>query len=98
MREAFERMRRLLPGNPFLHIPAGSPGGPQELTYEQTGAAVDEIIAQYREAGHSRHHHVALVLEARAEFLPALTSAQQWRPQDVRRNPYFFGPCFGPSN
>lgn len=66
--EAFERVRRLIPNNPFLHIPAVSPGGPQELTYEQAGAAVDEIVPLYREAGYRRHHHVALLLESRADF------------------------------
>lgn len=66
--EAFERMRRLFPGNPFLHIPEGSPGGSQEFTYEQTGSAVDEITTLYRDAGYSRHHHVALLLESRADF------------------------------
>jgi acyl-CoA synthetase (AMP-forming)/AMP-acid ligase II len=66
--EAFERVRRLIPSNPFLHIPALSPGGPQEFTYQQAGAAVDEIISLYREAGYHRHHHVALLLESRADF------------------------------
>ena len=66
--EAFERMRRLIPTNPFLHIPAGGASDVLELTYEQARSAVDAIIGAYRQAGFGRHHHVALVLESRADF------------------------------
>ena len=65
--EAFASMRRLIPGNPFIHIPAVCPGGPQELTYEQTGTAVDRIARLYRDSGYGRGHHIALLLESRTD-------------------------------
>lgn len=66
--EAFERTRRLVPNNPFLHVPAVAAGGSQDLTYEQTGAATDAITALYREAGYGRSHHVALLLGSSVDF------------------------------
>ena len=66
--QAFEHMRRLIPDNPFIEIPAVSPGGPLQLTYSQAAVHVDELSALYRNAGYGARHHVALLLESRAEF------------------------------
>lgn len=65
---AFERTRRRCGARPFLHIPAHCAGGLVDLTYEEAGVAVERTIAGYRQAGYGRGHHVALLLDNRAEF------------------------------
>ena len=65
---AFERTRRRCGARPFLHIPAHCAGGLVDLTYEEAGVAIERTIAGYRQAGYGRGHHVALLLDNRAEF------------------------------
>jgi acyl-CoA synthetase (AMP-forming)/AMP-acid ligase II len=65
---AFEDTRRRCGGRPFLHIPAGCAGGSVDLTYEQAGCAIERSILGYRQAGYGPGHHVALMLDNRAEF------------------------------
>lgn len=65
---AFERARTRFAASPFLHLPAGSPGGALSLTYEQAALRVAELADLYRRAGYGRGHHIALHLESRAEF------------------------------
>lgn len=65
---AFERTRRQFATHPFLHLPASSAGGPLSLTYEEAGLKVSELADRYHRAGYGRGHHIALLLESRAEF------------------------------
>ena len=65
---AFARSRRHFATSPFLHLPASSAGGPLSLTYEQAALQVDQLVDVYRRAGYGRGHHIALLLESRAEF------------------------------
>lgn len=65
---AFESTRRRCGGRPFLHIPARCAGGRVDLTYEQAGLAVERSIEGYRRAGYGAGHHIALLLDNRAEF------------------------------
>lgn len=65
---AFERARAHFAASPFLHLPAGSAGGPLSITYEQAGLQVEQLADRYRRAGYGRGHHIALLLESRAEF------------------------------
>ncbi len=66
--QAFERTRARHADRPFLHIPEHCAGGLVELTYEQAGAAVARAIAGYRTLGYGPGHHVALLLDNRADF------------------------------
>ena len=66
--EAFEQARWRNPLGPFMCIPAGCPGGPRELTYDQAAVAVGQIVKWYRNAGYGRGHRVSLLLDSRAEF------------------------------
>lgn len=66
--QAFERVRSQVPNNSFVHIPAVPRSEPQNLTYEQAGVAVKEIIDWYRQAGFGPGHHVALLLESTVNF------------------------------
>lgn len=66
--EAFQRARRQHGDRPFLHVPAHCAGGPVDLTYEQAGTRIESIIAGYRHAGYGKGHHVALLLDSRADF------------------------------
>jgi acyl-CoA synthetase (AMP-forming)/AMP-acid ligase II len=65
---AFERTRRAQGDRPFLHIPMRCAGDLVDLTYEQAGRAVERTIAGYRQAAYGKGHHIALLLENRAEF------------------------------
>lgn len=65
---AFERARRHFGANPFLQLPGSSAGGPLSITYEQAGSRVEQLAEMYRRAGYGRGHHIALLLESRAEF------------------------------
>ncbi len=66
--EAFEGTRRRGGARPFLHIPAHCSGGLVDLTYEQAGCAIERTVTGYRQAGYGPGHHVALLLDNRAEF------------------------------
>jgi acyl-CoA synthetase (AMP-forming)/AMP-acid ligase II len=66
--EAFEGTRRRSAARPFLYIPAHCSGGLVDLTYEQAGCAIERTIAGYRRAGYGPGHHVALLLDNRADF------------------------------
>lgn len=65
---AFERTRRQYATSPFLHLPAGPSVGPSSLTYEQAALKVEQLADVYRRAGYGPGHHIALLLESRAEF------------------------------
>jgi acyl-CoA synthetase (AMP-forming)/AMP-acid ligase II len=65
---AFENTRGRCGARPFLHIPAHCAGGLVDLTYEEAGAAVERTVSGYREAGYGQGHHIALLLDNRAEF------------------------------
>jgi acyl-CoA synthetase (AMP-forming)/AMP-acid ligase II len=66
--DAFENTRRRCGARPFLHIPAHCAGGLVDLTYEEAGVAIERTIAGYRLAGYGPGHHIALLLDNRAEF------------------------------
>jgi acyl-CoA synthetase (AMP-forming)/AMP-acid ligase II len=66
--EAFQRARGQHGDRPFLHVPAHCAGGLVDLTYEQAGTRIESIIAGYRHAGYGKGHHVALLLDSRADF------------------------------
>jgi acyl-CoA synthetase (AMP-forming)/AMP-acid ligase II len=66
--DAFARARERYHDRPFIHIPAGCPGGPLDLTYGEAGTAVERVAAGYRHVGYGKGHHVALLLDSRAEF------------------------------
>jgi len=66
--DAFEETRRRHGDRPFLHIPAHCAGGLVDLTYAQVGEAVERTVSSYRDAGYGAGHHVALLLDNRADF------------------------------
>jgi acyl-CoA synthetase (AMP-forming)/AMP-acid ligase II len=66
--EAFRASNRSYSRQPFLIIPGSSSGGPAQLTYEQAAVAAAERESWYREAGYGQSHHVALMLDSRADF------------------------------
>ncbi len=68
VRGAFERARAGFGSNPFIRIPGGCPGGPLSFTFEEAGQRIEHIAEKYRRAGYGGGHHVALLLESRAEF------------------------------
>jgi len=66
--EAFRATCRSYPHQPFLIMPASCPDGHLQLTYEQAAAAAAERENWCREAGYAEAHHVALMLDSRADF------------------------------
>ncbi len=66
--DAFRIARDQHPHRAFLMIPDGCPGGPLELSYAQAATAIDARARCYREAGIGPGHHVALMLDSRADF------------------------------
>lgn len=65
---AFRSARDQYAGHPFIQVPAGCPGNPVCLTYDQASARVESLAESYRRAGYGRGHHVALLLGSRPEF------------------------------
>lgn len=65
---AFEATRRRCGTRPFLHMPPHCAGGLVDLTYEEAGVAIERTITGYRQAGYGPGHHVALLLNNRADF------------------------------
>ena len=78
--ELFEAAARRVPEGACLCAPpmAGRPYHPDgvEIGYGEARERVAALGALYRAAGYGRGHRVALLLENRPEFPPALVGAQ----------------------